>query len=111
MVFGGKTEGIVCGKGVVRDSGGRDGTGDGAKGGVVVVRRDAIARFKVDEFRHILIAIAGVEELAITASSGEERPRRDGFRRVPNKEVYLRIIVSEAMVFSHAKPLRQFCLC
>ena len=50
VVFGGKTEGVVGGEGVVRDSGGRDGAGDGAKGGVVVVGSNTISGFKVDEF-------------------------------------------------------------
>ncbi len=50
VVFGGKAEGVVGGEGVVRDSGGRDRTRDGTEGGIVVVRRDAIARFKVNEF-------------------------------------------------------------
>ena len=93
VVFGGKTERVIGGEGIVRDSGGRDGAGDGAKGGVVVVCSNAIARFKVDELRHILIAIAGVEELAVAASSGEKRTCGDGFRRVPNEEINLRVVV------------------
>ena len=59
-VRAGKAEGIVGGEGVARDSGGGDGTGDGAKGGIVVVGCDAIALFKVHHLRHILIAITGV---------------------------------------------------
>ena len=50
VVFRGKTEGIVGGEGVICDGRGRDGTGDGAEGGVVVVCCDAIARLKVNEF-------------------------------------------------------------
>ena len=46
----GKSEGVVGGEGVVCDSGGGDGTGDGTEGGVVIVCCDAIARFKMDEF-------------------------------------------------------------
>jgi hypothetical protein len=42
-VRAGKSEGIVDGEGVVRDGRGRDGTGDGTKGGVVVVCSNAIA--------------------------------------------------------------------
>ena len=111
MVFGGKAEGIVSDEGVVRDCGGRDGAGDGSKGSVVIVCCDAISGFKMDEFGHILIAIAGIEELAVATSCRKERSRRHWFSWVPNEEVNLRIVVSEAMVFSHAKPLRQFCLC
>ena len=62
----GKTEGVVGGEGVVRDSGGRDRTRDGAKGSVVVVGCDAIALFKVHHLRHILIAVKGVEEFVAT---------------------------------------------
>ena len=50
VVFGGKTERVIGGEGVVRDYGGRDGAGNGAEGSVVVVCCDAIARLKVDEF-------------------------------------------------------------
>ncbi len=49
VVFGGKTEGVVGGKGVIRDGGGGDGAGDSTEGGVVVVGCDAIARLKVNE--------------------------------------------------------------
>ena len=50
VVFGGESEGVVGGEGVVGDGGGGDGAGDGAEGGVVVVCCDAITRLKVDEF-------------------------------------------------------------
>ena len=50
VVFRGKAEGVVGGEGVVRDGRGGDCTGDGAKGGIVIVSCDAIACFKVDEF-------------------------------------------------------------
>jgi hypothetical protein len=49
-VRAGKTEGVVGGKGVVRDGRGGDETGDGTKGSVVVVCSNAISGFKVDEF-------------------------------------------------------------
>ena len=50
VVFRGESEGVVGGEGVVRDSGGRDRTRNGAEGGIVVVCSDAIAHFKVNEF-------------------------------------------------------------
>ena len=84
---------VVGGEGILRDGGGGDGTGNSAKGSVVVVCCDAISGFKVDEFGHILIAIAGIEEFVTRASLGEKRPRSDGFRRIPHEEVYLRVIV------------------
>ena len=43
MIFGGEAEGVVGGEGVVRDCGGRDGTGDGTEGSIVVVYSDAVA--------------------------------------------------------------------
>ena len=111
MVFGEKAEGVIGGEGVVRDGRSRNGTGNGSEGGVVVVGGDAIARFKVHHLRHIFIAIASIEEFITCATLSKERSRRHGFGWVPNEEVNLRVVVSEAMVFSHTKPLRQFCLC
>ena len=94
-----------------RDGRGVDDTGDSSKGGVVVVRSDAIAGFEVDEFRDVLVPVKGIEEFVVAeVGNHKERARRDGFGRIPNEEIHLRIVVSKAMVFSHAKPLRQFCL-
>jgi hypothetical protein len=62
VVFGGKTEGVVGGEGVVSNGGGGDGAGNGAEGGIVIVCCDAIARLKVNEltrrltFRSILFS-------------------------------------------------------
>ena len=110
VVFGGEAEGVIGGEDIVRDCGGGDGAGNGAKGCIIVVCCNAITLFKVHHLRHILIAIAGVEKFVTRATLSEKRPRRHGFGWVPDKEVYLRVVVSKAMVFSHAKPLRQFCL-
>ena len=93
MVFGGKTEGVVNGKGILCDGRGGDGAGDGTKGGVVVMRCDAIALFKVHKLRHILIAVTGVEEFTVAASDGEKRARGHGFGWVPNEEIYLRVVI------------------
>ena len=108
VVFGGESEGIIGGEGVVRDCGGRDGSGDSTEGGVVVVCCDAITGLKMDEFRYVLVSIKGVEEFVTRSALGEERSRRHGFGWVPDKEVYLRVVVSKAMVFSHAKPFDSF---
>ena len=81
MVFGGETEGIVGGEGVICDGRGGDRTGDSAEGGVVVVCGDAIALFKMHHLRHILIAVTGVKEFITCATLSKERPRRDGFSR------------------------------
>ena len=93
MIFGGESEGVVDGEGVVGNGRGRDSTGNGAKGGVVVVGCDAIALFKVHHLRHILITIISVEEFITCATLSKEWPRGDGFCRVPNKEVYLRVVI------------------
>ena len=47
------------------DGRGVDDTGDRAEGGVVVVRRDTITGFKVDEFRDVLVSVKGVEEFVV----------------------------------------------
>ena len=87
VIFGGKTERVIGGEGVVRDSGGRDGTGDGAEGGVVVVCCNAITLFKVHHLRHILIAVTGVEEFITCAALREERSCGDGFGWIPDEEI------------------------
>ena len=103
MVFGGKAEGVVGGEGVICDSGGGDGAGDRAEGGVVVVRCDAIAGFKVDEFRDVLITIKGVEEFVVAGvSKHKERARCNGFGWIPNEEIHLRIVVQRIQLL-HSK--------
>ena len=89
VIFGGESEGVVGGEGVIRDCRGGDGTGNGTKGGVVVVCSNAISRLKVDEFGHILIAVTSVEEFITCATLSKERSCRDGFSRVPNEEIDL----------------------
>ena len=94
VVFGGKVEGIVCGEGVVRDGRSRNGTSDGTKGGVIVVRSDTISRLKVDEFRDVLVAVKGIEELIASGiGEHEEQARRSGLGWIPNEEIHLRIII------------------
>ena len=74
---------------------------------------DAITGFKVDEFRDVLVPVKGIEEFVVArVGNHKERARRDGFGRIPNEEVNLRVVViNKPMVFSHANPLRQFCFC
>ena len=111
VILRGKAEGVFKVEVASRNGGGVDCSGDRAEGGVVVVSSDAIARFKVDEFRDVLIAIKGIEELVASwIGKHKERACRYRFGWSPNEKVYLRVVVSKAMVFSHAKPLRQFCL-
>ena len=65
MIFGGEAEGVFEVEVTGGDGRVVDGTGDGAEGSVIIVCRDAITGFKVDEFRDVLIAIKGVEELVV----------------------------------------------
>ena len=97
MVFGreyapesvrtGKAEGIFDVEIAGGDGRGADGTGDSAKGGVIVVSSDAIAGFEVNEFGDVLVSVKGIEEfVASRIGEHEEWARRDGFGRVPNEE-------------------------
>ena len=106
VILRGKAEGVFKVEVASRNGGGVDCSGDRAEGGVVVVSSDAIARFKVNQFRDVLVPVKGVEEFVVAGvGDHKERARGHGFSRVPNEEVHLRIVVSKAMVFSHAKPL------
>ena len=111
MVFGREAEGIFDVEIAGGDGRGADGTGDSAKGGVVVVSSDTIASLEVNQFRDVLVPVKGVEKLVIAGvCNHKEWARGHGFGWIPDEEVYLRVVVSKAMEFSHAKPLRQFCL-
>ena len=111
VILRGKAEGVFKVEVASRNGGGVDCSGDGAEGGVIVVRRDAIASLEVNQFRDVLVPVKGVEEFVVAGvGDHKERARGHGFSRSPNEKVYLRVVVSKAMVFSHAKPLRQFCL-
>ena len=112
MILGGKAEGVFEVEVAGGDGRGANGTGDRAEGGVVVVCSNAIARFKVNQFRDVLIAIKGIEELVASwIRKHEERTCRDGLGWIPNEEVNLRIVLNKAVVFCLANPLRQFYLC
>ena len=62
----GKAEGVFEVEVASGDGRGTDGTGNCTEGGVVVVCRDAIARFKVNEFRDVLVPVKGVDEFVVT---------------------------------------------
>ena len=74
MILGGKAEGVFEVEVAGGDGGGVDGTGNSTEGGVVVVCRDAIAGFKVDEFRDVLVPVKGIEEFVV-AVVGEHKER------------------------------------
>ena len=94
------------------DGRGVDGTRDGSEGGVVVMGRDTVSGFEMDELRDILIAIKGIEELVASGiRKHEERTCGHRFGWVPDKEINLRVILNKAVVFCLANPLRQFYRC
>ena len=72
------------------DGGGVDGASDGTEGGVVVVCSDAIARFKMDEFRDVLVSVKGIEEFVVARGRKHKQwACGEGFGWVPHKEVCL----------------------
>ena len=86
MVFRGESEGVFGEDVAVGDAGGTVGAGDGAKGGVVVVRGDAVLEGVVEDLGDVLVAVVGVEEVeAPVLGAHDERARGDGFRGVPDK--------------------------
>ena len=99
MIFGGKAEGVFEVEIASGDGRGVDSTGDRAEGSVVVVSSDAIPRFKMDEFRDVLVPVKGVEEFVI-AGIGDHKERACGYRfdRVPNEEINLRIVVQRVQL-------------
>ena len=112
MILGGKAEGVFEVEVAGGDGRGANGTGDRAEESVIVVCCNAITRFKVDEFRNVLVSVKGIEKLVASGiGKHEERARGHGFSRIPHEEVNLRVVVNKAMVFRHAKPLRLLYLC
>ena len=80
VVFRRETEGVFEMEVAVGDDRGVCGTSDSSKGGVIVVCRNAIARFKMDESRNVLIAIKGIEEfVASRIGEHEEQACGHGF--------------------------------
>ena len=103
MIFGGEAEGVFEVEVTGGDGRGADGTGDSAKGGVIVVSSDAITGFKVDEFRDVLVPVKGVEELVASGiGEHEERTCSHGFGWIPNEEIHLRIVVQRVQLL-HAE--------
>ena len=76
--FGGEAEGIGKGAGACG--------GDGAEGGVVVVRGDAVLRGVVEDLRDVLVAVVRIEEVEspVLGAHGQG-PRGDGLCGVPHK--------------------------
>ena len=84
--FRGEAEGVFGEEVAVGDAGGAGGTGDGAEGGVVVVRGDAVLRGVVEDLRDVLVAVVRIEEIEPPVLGAHSQgPRSDGLRRVPHK--------------------------
>ena len=63
VIFRGEAERGFGEEVAVDDSGGAGGAGDGAEGGVVIVRGDAVLRGVVEYLGDVLVAVVGVEEV------------------------------------------------
>ena len=86
-----------------RNGGGVDGTGASSEGSVIIVCRDAISGLEVDEFRDVLVPVKGIEEFVIAGvGDHKERARGHGFSRVPNEEIYLRVVI-QCIKFLHTE--------
>ena len=84
--LGGEAEGVFGEEVTVGDAGGVEGTGDGAKGGVVVVRGDAVLEGVVEDLGDILVAVVGVKEIeAPILGAHDERARGDRLGGIPHK--------------------------
>ena len=86
MVFRGEAEGVFGEDVAVGDAGGAEGTGDGAEGGVVVMRGDAVLEGVVEDLGDVLVAVVGVEEVeAPVLGAHGKRARGDGLGGIPDK--------------------------
>ena len=86
VILRGKAEGVFGDEISVGDAGGVGGAGDGAKGGVVVVRGDAVLEGMVEELGDVLVAVVSVEEIeAPVLGAHDERSCGNGFRGIPHK--------------------------
>ena len=86
MVFRGESEGVFGEDVAVGDAGGTVGAGDGAKGGVVVVRGDAVLEGVVEDLGDVLVAVVGVEEVeAPVLGAHDERSCGDGLGGIPHE--------------------------
>ena len=84
--LGGEAEGVFGEEVTVGDAGGVEGTGDGAEGGVVVVRGNAVLRGVVEDLGDVLVAIVGVKEIeAPVLGAHDERSCGDGLGGVPHE--------------------------
>ena len=84
--FGGETEGVFGEEVTVGDAGGAGSAGDGAEGGVVVVRGDAVLWGVVEDLGDVLVAVVGVKEIeAPVLGAHDERARGDRLGGIPHK--------------------------
>ena len=86
MVFGGEAEGVFGEEVAVGDAGGAGSAADGAKGGVVVVRGNAVLRGVVEDLGDVLVAVMSVKEIeAPVLGAHDERARGDRLGGIPHK--------------------------
>ena len=87
MVFAGEAEGVFGEEVAVGDAGGAGSAADGAKGGVVVVRGNAVLRGVAEYLGDVLVAVVGVEEIEIPIlGAHDERSCGDGLGgMIPHK--------------------------
>ena len=84
--FRGEAEGVFGEEVAVGDAGGAGGTGDGAEGGVVVVRGDAVLRGVVEDLGDVLVAVMSVKEIEVPIlGTHDKRSCGDGFGGIPHK--------------------------
>lgn len=86
MDFRGEAEGVFGEEVAVGDAGGAVGAGDGAEGGVVVVRGDAVLEGVVEDLGDVLVAVVGVEEVeAPVLGAHDEWSCSNGLGGIPHK--------------------------
>ena len=86
MIFRREAEGVFGEDVAVGDAGGAGSAADGAKGGVVVVRGNAVLRGVVEDLGDVLVAIVGVKEIeAPVLGAHDERSCGDGLGGVPHE--------------------------
>ena len=87
VIFRRETEGVFGEEVAIGDAGGAGSAGDGAEGGVVVVRGDAVLRGVVEDLGDVLVAVVGVEKIEppVLGAHGEWT-RGERFRGIPDED-------------------------
>ena len=84
--LGGEAEGVFGEEVTVGDAGSAGGAGDGAEGGVVVVRGNTVLESVVEDLGDVLVAVVGVEEVeAPVLGAHDKRSCGDGLGGIPHE--------------------------